>query len=81
MEDVVEEPVIDIDNCDSKDPLAVVEYIDDLYKFYKKAEVINCSIYFCCFFMADFAWTVSLVLMLTPGFKFCSVLVVFLQTI
>lgn len=39
MEDVVEEPVVDIDSCDKNNPLAVVEYIDDLYNFYMKAEV------------------------------------------
>lgn len=39
MEDVVEEAFVDIDSCDKKNPLAVVEYIDDLYNFYKKAEV------------------------------------------
>lgn len=38
MEDV-EEPVMDIDTCDRNDPLAVVEYIDDIYCFYKKNEV------------------------------------------
>ncbi|XP_038704044.1 G2/mitotic-specific cyclin-2-like isoform X2 [Tripterygium wilfordii] len=42
MEDVVEEPVMDIDSCDKKNPLAVVEYIDDLYDFYKKAEASGC---------------------------------------
>ncbi|XP_038715611.1 cyclin-B2-4-like isoform X1 [Tripterygium wilfordii] len=42
MEDVVEEAVVDIDSCDKKDPLAVVEYIDDLYEFYKKAEASGC---------------------------------------
>lgn len=42
MEDVEEEPpFVDIDNGDKKNPLAVVEYIDDLYNFYKKAEVIS----------------------------------------
>lgn len=41
MEDVAEEPVMDIDSCDKENQLAVVEYIDDLYKFYKKAEVMN----------------------------------------
>ncbi|KAJ0024661.1 hypothetical protein Pint_09231 [Pistacia integerrima] len=39
MEDVSEEPVADIDSGDKKNPLAVVEYIDDLYNFYRKAEV------------------------------------------
>lgn len=40
------DPLVDIDNCDKTNPLAVVEYIDDLYQFYKKAEVIhvcNCN--------------------------------------
>ncbi|CAN1163130.1 CYCB2-4 [Linum perenne] len=44
MEDVADEEeeedsVEDIDSCDQKDPLAVVEYVDDLYAFYRKAEV------------------------------------------
>ena len=38
MEDV-DEPVMDIDTFDAKDPLAVVEYIDDIYDFYRKTEV------------------------------------------
>lgn len=38
MEDV-QEPVLDIDACDRTDPLAVVEYIDDIYSLYKKIEV------------------------------------------
>ncbi|KAG8654508.1 cyclin-B2-4 isoform X2 [Manihot esculenta] len=42
MEDVVEEPVVDIDSCDKNNPLAVVEYIDDLYNFYMKAEKSSC---------------------------------------
>ncbi|KAJ6684624.1 CYCLIN-B2-3-RELATED [Salix purpurea] len=42
MEDVEEEPVMDIDGCDKKNPLAVAEYIDDLYNFYKKAEISGC---------------------------------------
>ncbi|OAY22518.1 cyclin-B2-4 [Manihot esculenta] len=43
MEDVVEEAFVDIDSCDKKNPLAVVEYIDDLYNFYKKAESSSCA--------------------------------------
>lgn len=41
MKDVAEEEtaVIDIDSCDKENPLAVVEYIDDLYAYYKKIEV------------------------------------------
>ncbi|KAI4350221.1 hypothetical protein L6164_004694 [Bauhinia variegata] len=42
MEDV-EEPVMDIDSCDRNDPLAVVEYIDDIYEFYKKTENSGCA--------------------------------------
>ncbi|KAL2346007.1 hypothetical protein Fmac_000007 [Flemingia macrophylla] len=41
MEDV-EAPVMDIDACDRKDQLAVVEYIDDLYRFYKDIENSSC---------------------------------------
>lgn len=39
MEDLTEEPVLDIDSSDKKNQLAVVEYIDDLYTYYKKVEV------------------------------------------
>uniref|UniRef100_A0A2N9G424 B-like cyclin n=1 Tax=Fagus sylvatica TaxID=28930 RepID=A0A2N9G424_FAGSY len=42
MEDIDEEPVIDIDSGDKKNTLAVVEYIDDLYTHYKKAESSSC---------------------------------------
>ncbi|KAG4214182.1 hypothetical protein ERO13_A01G105300v2 [Gossypium hirsutum] len=42
MEDIAEGPFLDIDNGDKKNPLAVVEYIDDLYKFYRKAECTGC---------------------------------------
>ncbi|MBA0850005.1 hypothetical protein Goshw_023927 [Gossypium schwendimanii] len=38
MEDM-ENSIIDIDCSDSKDPLAVVEYVDDIYAYYKKTEV------------------------------------------
>ncbi|KAI3962475.1 hypothetical protein MKW92_016632, partial [Papaver armeniacum] len=38
MEDIVEEPILDIDSCDSKNTLAVVDYIDDIYAHYKKTE-------------------------------------------
>ncbi|XP_022936788.1 cyclin-B2-3-like isoform X2 [Cucurbita moschata] len=41
IEDVDEE-VIDIDSLDMKDPLCVVEYIDDLYTHYRAAEVSVC---------------------------------------
>lgn len=40
MEDLAEELVVDIDSSDKKNQLSVVEYIDDLYIYYKKVEVI-----------------------------------------
>ncbi|XP_059459811.1 G2/mitotic-specific cyclin-2-like isoform X2 [Corylus avellana] len=42
MEDIAEEPVLDIDSCDKKNQLAVVEYINDLYTYYKEAESSSC---------------------------------------
>lgn len=40
MEDViVEEPILDIDVSDVKNTLAAVEYVKDLYAFYRKMEV------------------------------------------
>ncbi|CAN8240170.1 unnamed protein product [Cochlearia groenlandica] len=41
-EEEEEESVMDIDNCDKANPLAVVEYIDDIYSFYKKNECRSC---------------------------------------
>ncbi|XP_015884069.3 G2/mitotic-specific cyclin-2 isoform X2 [Ziziphus jujuba] len=42
MEDLTEEPVLDIDSPDKKNQLAVVEYIDDLHTYYKKVESSGC---------------------------------------
>ncbi|XP_045811279.1 G2/mitotic-specific cyclin-1 isoform X2 [Trifolium pratense] len=42
MEDIMEEPVLDIDTCDADNPLAVTEYIEDLYSFYRKVESTGC---------------------------------------
>ncbi|XP_022977296.1 G2/mitotic-specific cyclin-2-like isoform X1 [Cucurbita maxima] len=46
MEDIAEDddddPVIDIDSVDSENPLAVVEYVDDLYEHYRKIENSSC---------------------------------------
>lgn len=42
-----EEAVMDIDSCDKKNPLAVVDYIDDIYDFYKKNEVSKLLLVFC----------------------------------
>ncbi|THG17305.1 G2/mitotic-specific cyclin-1-like isoform X1 [Camellia sinensis] len=39
MEDIFEEPVMDIDSCDAKNPLAVVDYVHDVYVYYRKMEV------------------------------------------
>lgn len=42
MEDIIEEeeePILDIDEHDANNPLAVVEYVQDLYDFYRKNEV------------------------------------------
>ncbi|CAO2833739.1 unnamed protein product [Amaranthus hypochondriacus] len=41
MEDV-DSLIMDIDSGDTKNPLAVTEYIDDIYTYYKKAESASC---------------------------------------
>ncbi|XP_069150425.1 G2/mitotic-specific cyclin-2-like [Solanum lycopersicum] len=43
MEDVFEEALIDIDNDDAKNPLAGVEYVGDLYAYYRKMECAKLS--------------------------------------
>ncbi|XP_007046526.2 PREDICTED: G2/mitotic-specific cyclin-2 isoform X1 [Theobroma cacao] len=42
MEDIVEEPVVDIDGSDAKNPLAVVDYVEDMYAYYGKMETFSC---------------------------------------
>ncbi|XP_051140327.1 G2/mitotic-specific cyclin-2-like isoform X2 [Andrographis paniculata] len=44
MEDIFEEEeaVVDIDAADKSDPLAVVDYIEELYSYYKKIEMSSC---------------------------------------
>ncbi|KAG2695002.1 hypothetical protein I3760_08G170900 [Carya illinoinensis] len=42
MEDIAEDPFMDIDSCDAKNPLAVVDYIEDLYAYYRKMESFSC---------------------------------------
>ncbi|KAF3670527.1 hypothetical protein FXO37_08502 [Capsicum annuum] len=37
MEDVEDWSVVDIDSSDKKNELTIVEYIDDIYAYYKKA--------------------------------------------
>lgn len=39
MEEEEQEPVLDIDVDDAHNPLAVVEYVQDLHDFYRKNEV------------------------------------------
>lgn len=39
MEDAEDWSIVDIDSPDKKNSLAVVEYTDDIYAYYKKAEV------------------------------------------
>ncbi|RWW11419.1 hypothetical protein GW17_00024968 [Ensete ventricosum] len=43
MEDIVAETAPDIDSCDSNNPLAVVEYVEDIYNFYRQTEVAGCA--------------------------------------
>lgn len=43
MEDIFEEAVIDIDSDDAKNPLAAVEYVEDLFVNYRKMEVYGCA--------------------------------------
>lgn len=38
-EEEEEEPIMDIDGRDKKNPLAVVEYVEDIYAYYRKMEV------------------------------------------
>ena len=40
MEDTEEEEMHDIDSCDFGNSLAVVEYVDEIYSFYRMTEVI-----------------------------------------
>ncbi|WMV27826.1 hypothetical protein MTR67_021211 [Solanum verrucosum] len=42
MEDAEDWSIVDIDSPDKKNSLAVVEYIDDIYAYYKKAEIVSC---------------------------------------
>ncbi|URE28612.1 hypothetical protein MUK42_18201 [Musa troglodytarum] len=42
MEDLTIETIPSIDICDSNDPLAVVEYVEDIYSFYRQTEVTSC---------------------------------------
>lgn len=41
MEDIFEESVMDIDGCDNRNPLAAVDYVQDIYAYYRKMEVTS----------------------------------------
>ncbi|KAF6159801.1 hypothetical protein GIB67_030059 [Kingdonia uniflora] len=41
-EDIMEESVMDIDSCDLKNQLAVVEYVEEIHSYYRKAESRSC---------------------------------------
>lgn len=58
MEDIIEDPILDIDVPDAKNPLAVVEYIDDIYSYYRKMEV---SIHQICLLWQNFVRQVTYV--------------------
>lgn len=40
--EVAEDPILDIDSRDLENPLAVVEYVDDIYAYYRKIEICSC---------------------------------------
>ncbi|CAN7120126.1 hypothetical protein BRARA_K01353 [Brassica rapa] len=42
MEEEEQEPVLDIDVDDAHNPLAVIEYVQDLHEFYRKNERFSC---------------------------------------
>lgn len=48
VEEEVEEgePILDIDGYDANNSLAVVEYVEDLYEFYRKTEVLFLFLFF-----------------------------------
>ena len=50
MTDPDAEPDVDIDSSDSNNPLAVVDYVEDIYTYYRQTEVKFLSAYFCCCF-------------------------------
>ena len=58
MEDLVKEPVMDIDGSDNKNSLAVVEYIDEIYAYYRKTEVIQ-NLLFRALFTFRFVFSLS----------------------
>lgn len=52
MEDIFEETIDDIDKGDVKNPLVVADYVEDLYAYYRRMEVIFLGI--CLYLRLDF---------------------------
>lgn len=50
------EKIIDIDAEDVGNDLAVVEYVEEIYKFYKSVEVHMCIYIYICLVGFDFWW-------------------------
>lgn len=44
LADKLKEMAIDIDASDKENQLAVVDYVEDIYKYYKSVEVLHCSV-------------------------------------
>ncbi|XP_028776722.1 G2/mitotic-specific cyclin-1-like isoform X1 [Neltuma alba] len=42
MEDIVEDPIMDIDCSDVSNHLAAVDYVQELYSYYRKMEISSC---------------------------------------
>lgn len=42
MEDIDGEPIMDIDGPDARNPLAVAEYVEELYAYYRRTEISSC---------------------------------------
>ncbi|PKU63897.1 Cyclin-B2-2 [Dendrobium catenatum] len=43
MEDLEAKLLMEIDSCDSNNPLAVVNYVNDIYSFYRETEELGCA--------------------------------------
>lgn len=46
MEKRQKEKIVDIDSADAENDLAAVEYVEDIYSFYKSVEVTTLLIYY-----------------------------------
>lgn len=52
------DPIANIDESDVDDELAVVEYVEDIYKFYTEVIIFNTFLSLCwvCFVFLSFSW-------------------------